>query len=595
MKFTVGNQISDNKSVKLDSAILADTRALICASSGQGKSHLLRLIAEQIGEKIQTILIDPEGEFPTLREGLDILIVGENGDIRPDIKSAGLLARRLVETGVSAVIDLYDLPGKGDPWDKRRLFTYAFLNGLMEIPKSLYHPMIVMIDEAHQIAPETPSKTGKELSKFYFKQDVSPSLLSRSAVRSVMSAGRKRGIGGILATQRVGKIDKDSIADCRNTFIGGTNLDLDQERAGDMLGLTKKESVTLRDLDPGVFFGFGPATGARGVVQFMSGEVKTTHPKAGQRSSIQVPPASTKIAAITEKLGDLPAEVQAEVQTMETLRGDVQRLERELRTRPVQEVAKPEIREVEKLIITNDQISMIGDFLADIRDMQNRFGTLKSEVDGAFQAANNGVAKLVPVLEDALKVARTPPRAPLSLPIAQKQEQKRAQTPNPEVSPVDGLSGPEQRILDAIAWFQSIGNFEPLQTAVAFLAGYTYGGGAFNNPRGSLRTKGLVEYKGDSICLTVAGQGWAKVPQSPLTVGEMQGHVLGILPGPEAKILAMLISFDGRPVEKIQLAELCEYKIGGAFNNPLGRLRSLGLIDYPGKNQARALPFLFLR
>lgn len=29
---------------------------------------------------------------------------------------------------------------------------------------------------------------------------------------------------------------------------------------------------------------------------------------------------------------------------------------------------------------------------------------------------------------------------------------------------------------------------------MAFLAGYTTGGGAYNNPRGRLRTLGLIEY-----------------------------------------------------------------------------------------------------
>lgn len=279
---------------------LADTRALICASSGAGKSWLLRYLFENVGEKIQTIIIDPEGEFSTLREKLDIVIVGQNGDIKPDIKSAGLLARKLVETGVSAVIDIYDLPGKGDPWDKRRLFIYAFITGMMSIPKSMYHPLLVAIDEAHNFAMESPSKSGKEIAFQYFKTRESPAALSRSAVRSLMSAGRKRGLGGLLATQRVSKIDKDSIADARNVFIGGTILDIDQERAGDMLGMAKREAVTLRDMEAGEFYCFGPAMKGRGVFRFHSGQVKTTHPKAGQRLDAEVPKASTQIAKIVQ-------------------------------------------------------------------------------------------------------------------------------------------------------------------------------------------------------------------------------------------------------------------------------------------------------
>lgn len=39
---------------------------------------------------------------------------------------------------------------------------------------------------------------------------------------------------------------------------------------------------------------------------------------------------------------------------------------------------------------------------------------------------------------------------------------------------------------------------------------------------------------------------------------------------------------------------LIQANSGGGFNNPLGRLRTLGLIDYPEAGRAVALPFLFL-
>lgn len=197
MKFTIGT--SDSKAIKVDAMVLADTRGLFSASSGLGKSWLMRLIAENVASSVQTILVDAEGEYPTLREKLDLLIVSENGDLRADIRSARLLARRLAETGVSAVIDIYDLPGKEDPWLKRRMFVAEFLSELMNLPKKLYHPMLIMVDEAHQFAPEKP--TGD--TYIWNGVKVNPSLLSRSAVRSMMSAGRKRGIGGILATQRL--------------------------------------------------------------------------------------------------------------------------------------------------------------------------------------------------------------------------------------------------------------------------------------------------------------------------------------------------------------------------------------------------------
>jgi hypothetical protein len=163
---------------------------------------------------------------------------------------------------------------------------------------------------------------------------------------------------------------------------------------------------------------------------------------------------------------------------------------------------------------------------------------------------------------------------------------------------VDGdLNGPEQRILNAIAWLEAIGVTDPKQPAVAFLAGYTYGGGAFNNPKGALRGKGLVSYKpGDSIALTDEGRAAAVVPDAPLSVEELHRRVLGQLPKPEQRILQPLLNAYPESLSKAELAAEAGYAPGaGAFNNPCGRLRSLGLIEYPDPGRAVALPLLFFQ
>jgi hypothetical protein len=67
-------QIVDAEKLDLDLPTLVDTRLLIQANSGGGKSWLLRLIAERAG--IQTIVLDNEGEFASLREAVDVLLVG---------------------------------------------------------------------------------------------------------------------------------------------------------------------------------------------------------------------------------------------------------------------------------------------------------------------------------------------------------------------------------------------------------------------------------------------------------------------------------------------------------------------------------------
>ena len=580
MKFIIGsNEIG--KKFSVDASILADTRALVTASSGAGKSWLLRVFVESVSTNIQTIIIDPEGEFATLREKLDILVVGENGDLQVSIDSAGLLARKLAETGISAVIDIYELAGKGDPWDKRRQFVANFLHSLMNLPKSMRHPMLIIVDEAHQFAPEAK---GSEFST-----------ASRSAINSLMSAGRKRGFGGILATQRISKIHKDSIADARNVFIGGTTLDIDQERAGDMLGFKRNQYTSLRDLSPGEFYCFGPAFGDREVHRFCSAQVKTTHPKAGQRDSIAVPKASAHISKIASQFGDIPTLAKEERDSMDALKSENVRLKHELSVRPVQIQPRKEIeiKTVEVPIFKDGQIEELKTVKIGLEEDINKFSEIAMNIVNSITMASKIPQRNLlenKGFETKLWNHPTVPVKVIRIDKGGKDYSAKALVSNDDISVI---SGPEQRILDAIAWFESIGNYQPKQVAVSFLAGYTYGGGAFNNPRGSLRTKGLVEYRGDCISLTDAGRQVATQVTVPLSVALLQAHVLDILPGPEKNILSFLLDLYPNETSKEALSEMVG-KRGGAFNNPLGRLRSLGLIEYPRPSYVVALPFLFM-
>jgi DNA helicase HerA-like ATPase len=137
----IGQIIGAGK-LELDLPTLVDTRLLIQANSGGGKSWLLRLIAERAG--IQTIVLDNEGEFGSLREAVDALLVGTGGELPANPRHAALLARRLLEYKVSAVIDLYELK-----LAERRRFVKLFLESLIHLPRDLWRPTLVILDEAH--------------------------------------------------------------------------------------------------------------------------------------------------------------------------------------------------------------------------------------------------------------------------------------------------------------------------------------------------------------------------------------------------------------------------------------------------------------
>lgn len=292
--------------IHVDLERLVASRLLLQANSGGGKSWMLRYLLEQTHGKIQQIVLDPEGEFSTLRERFDYLLAGKDGDVPAEPKTAKVLARRLLELGASAVIDLYDLN-----LDDRRKFVRLFLEELMHLPRALWRPLLVVVDEAHNFAPEKGQAE------------------STNAVIALCTQGRKRGFSALLATQRLSKLHKDAAAELLNKLIGRTGLDIDIARAGDELGFDKQTRLTLRDLQPGNFYAFGPAI-SRAVLQVRSGKVTTTHPEPGKIAP-PAPPPPAAVKKLVAQLQDLAAQAKNEALTIEEKDREIARLSRELR------------------------------------------------------------------------------------------------------------------------------------------------------------------------------------------------------------------------------------------------------------------------
>lgn len=403
-----------------------------------------------------------------------------------------------------------------------------------------------------------------------------------------MSRGRKRGFVGCLATQRYSKLDKDSASMCGNVMIGRFTLDVDVKRAIDALGfMGREDQAKIRALETGQFFCHGPAL-SEAVRLVKVGPVQTTHPKAGQRTAAPAPPQAT-IKKVLGELADLPAEAEKKAKSEQELRQEIQTLRKELteakRDRPI---ADPAIAEELSTLRSryNAAISKVKFIRELLGPIPERLSSGFAELDALYSENPPVEAPRLNRLSAAKPVSREPIRPTVG-------NQKKSTTT--EQSNGD-LSGPEHRILDAIAWMESVSNNEPEKTAVAFLAGYTYGGGGFNNPCGALRTKGLIDYvPRDKIRLTEEGRGKANYPQEDLNSEELQRRVLDRLPGPERKILEVILRAYPKAITNEECAANAGYTHGGGgYNNPRGRLRTLGLIEYQTGSLVKARDILFL-
>ncbi|CZT35310.1 ATP-binding protein [Rhizobium sp. 9140] len=245
----------DGTSVPLDIEELLATRLLVQGNSGSGKSHLLRRLLEQSAPWVQQCIIDPEGDFVTLADKFGHVVVeGE----RTEAELAGI-ASRIRQHRVSCVLSL-----EGLDIEQQMRTAGLFLNALFDADREFWYPILVVVDEAQLFAPSVGGDVTEEVRK-----------LSLGAMTNLMCRGRKRGLAGVIATQRLAKLAKNVAAEASNFLMGRTFLDIDMARAADLLGMDRRTAEMFRDLKRGSFVALGPALSRR-PLPVMIGTVETS-------------------------------------------------------------------------------------------------------------------------------------------------------------------------------------------------------------------------------------------------------------------------------------------------------------------------------
>jgi hypothetical protein len=148
---------------------------------------------------------------------------------------------------VSTVLNLEGLDAENQ---MRR--AAAFLGGMFDVARDHWYPMLVVVDEAQLFAPAVAGEVSDEARK-----------LSLGAMTNLMCRGRKRGLAGVIATQRLAKLAKNVAAEASNFLMGRTFLDIDMARAADLLGMERRQADAFRDLERGQFMALGPALSRR--------------------------------------------------------------------------------------------------------------------------------------------------------------------------------------------------------------------------------------------------------------------------------------------------------------------------------------------
>lgn len=524
----------------LDIEKLAQTRMLVQASSGGGKSYLVRHIFEQVADRMPSIIIDPEGEFYTIREKCSMILVGSDGEIRIDPKTAGHVARGLLEQSCSAIIDLSDLPQR-----HHTQYVADFIRSVMSAPRKLWHPTLIAIDEAHRFCPEG----GKQSE-------------SGDAIKDLASRGRKRGYGVMLLTQRISKVSKDAVAECSNQFIGLTTLDIDIKRAADMLGMSARDAQVLRDLKPGEWFAHGPALSSSGIARFRATRPQTSPPAGPGQSTppIKDPTVLAKLAQTVEKSleeTDTPLTLDEALGTIAELRKENKALQR----------SKADSKQARRITELEKQIASTpaGYSETDVQDMLAR--QLK-EIGSAVRSA----------VDSALHSAPTPTPAPSPAPRAAiRSPRERPARPSPAR---EGLSPAQEKVLESIAWYIGVGIERPSTTQIAARA--VFSPRHTSNLLSELSGAGLVARESGTATLTGQGRGAVEIPAAT-TLRELHESVMNLkaINGTPKGILGYIIEHTKKAGDQLSTKEIAS---GMGFSvrhtsNELSKISSIGMID----------------
>jgi hypothetical protein len=587
--------IAKNLHLPLD--IITQTIAIL-AKRRVGKSYTMRRLVEQLFEAGQQIvLIDPKGDQWGIRSSADgkrpglpvVILGGEHGDVPLEPNGGELVAKLVVEERVSALLDL-------SLFRKHEVATFmtGFLENLYRLKAQERYrtPMMLVVDEADAIAPQKPQRGEERML---------------GAAEDIVRRGGQRGIGCTLVTQRSAVLNKNVLTQAQMLIVLRTIAPQDLAAMNawvDVHGEPEQRKVlmaSLPSLPVGDAWFWSPGwPTAEGIFKlahvlpidtFDSGAT----PRPGETpvvpknlADVDLDALKTKMAATIEKAkADDPRALRTEIATLKkelTLRGAAA-------PAPKAEAARVKIERIEVPTVGKKALQGIKTSEASMRKMLKAVKEALPGIETGLDKLTAEVARIndIQAAQAAVRPAPLPAMRPVHI-------QSRPTVPTTPAS--EGITGPEQRVLNGIAWMEKIGISSPVNEIVAFLAGYGHAlSKGYTVPRGALKSRGLINYPvPGTLSLTSEGRAYAQFPADMPTREELHRTVLDRLDGPKRRVLEPLLRRypDDMSNEDLCVAAGYSHALSKGYTVPRGKLKTFGLIEYPTPGRVRAGDILFI-
>jgi hypothetical protein len=572
-----------------------DDHSAVLGKTGAGKTTTVKGMVEHVvvEHDARVCIIDPiKSDYWGLtsaadgkRAGLPFQILGGPRGHVPLHEASGKAIGELVASGALplSILDMADF----GPGGLQRFFT-DFASALF---KSIDGVVYLVVDEAHEFAPkERAGFSGENMALHWFKK--------------LATGGRSKGIRLVVASQRVQALHNAILGSCETMIAHRFTTPADQKPILDWIrGNAGKETM---DIVAGKIASFPNGSG-----WVVSGAAELNQlmefPKAATFDSGKTPAiksaksdvvtSAIDVDALRKVIGSAVAE--AEANDPKALRAKIVELEKRLKAQPAAGPSAAELNEARVAVWEDgcehgqqqerkrwlDAGKSIERCLNEIRAQATAAGmTLVAAMD----LPHGGSADAAQPVEHRASI----PKVAGSMPVV------RSNPPVGAPKQHDGINGPQQRILDALAELTSVAVNAPQRTIVANFSGYSnVKSTGFAKALSGLSASGLVRYPDPgTVSLTDEGAALANWPGQLLTSADLHNRILGMLSGPGRLILQELINRYPNPMSREDLATATGYQNqkSTGFAKALSRLSALGFIGYPSPGQAVALPVCFL-
>lgn len=557
-----------------------DDRLGIVGTAGSGKTYAAGTMVERLlRSKTRVIVLDPLDVWWGLRllpdgkpSPFDVVIFGgAHGDLPLTEHAGALVGETVARMSESAIVSL----GGFTTGASERRFMLAFLTALYRHTPG--EPVHVVFDEADMWAPQ----------KVLDKEGDANKLLGM--METLVRRGRVKGFIPWLITQRPAVLSKNVLSQIDALVAMKLTSSQDRDAIGAWVegSADKAEWLRIWGSLPAMQRGQGlvwvPGRGIMETVQFPAKATfdSSRTPKRGEaKQTAELAPID--ISALKDRLATVEAEVKAN--DPKVLRAEIAALKRQVAAKPVEKINAPDPQAIAAGRIEGEHAATDA-ILAGVRARYAEAARVIREAVAALaNVANTVLAAPVPQPELTYKstprAAAAPPRV-ASIPretAAHSKGNGTARTVE-EVPSDQRLSRPQQKIVDAVAWWIAMGHAEPTRVQVAVKAGMKCSGGHFKTRLSELHGRGLIRYVGpDRMGLTPAGEAAAAAPDMGDSV---VATIKPLLSTPQLKIFnAMLM---GATLRAEVAAEAQMDPAGGHFKTRLSELSTFGIVTYPDR------------